>query len=279
MLKSNDFMVSTSAKVFLNDWGALRDIISKHTMLVKDAANPDVTPQNPATSLFSDRQMDDALNGPYQSFIKQKMAAYATLSKVRFKLTVQQDENLKEFTHSEEDQNELNAFLGQTSLSNLDKMQNELDELTRTHHQAWQAQLTDWRNSLVSSLNQANLPLTDREVEELNHQEPASELFARFVDLKIETPKKLDHADDYSKYYTLKTMLAISSSLARQHKPSTEKDIEPILKKLKSNFEAIHQSEKTLIKTQQGETDAVVQPIAQINTLLKPKKGKEKKEK
>lgn len=261
-------IVTTSAKVFLNDWVALRDIINEHVTLIKEAANADAALANPATALFSDQQMDDALNGPYQAFIKQKLSAYAKIARVRLKLTVDQDENLRAEKHPEQDNPALDALIENISTNDLDNMQSELDELTKAHHAMWQSQLSEWKNHLAHDIQQKNVLLSDLEMKELEDQEPASELLNRLIDLKIELPKKINRANNYKHYYTLKTKLAVFNALSRQHKPHTNADIEAITKTLKPSFNDIENAETALVNAQRLETEAIIAPLIKVNELL-----------
>lgn len=256
--ESNDF-ISTDAKVLINDWQALHNIIEAHTQLT--TAKRKDTASNLLTTLFSERQLTDALTGPYQRFIKQKLSAYATIARLRLELTIKQDDSLK----IKEDEQQINPVLGslveQYSTNDINKMQSALDQLTNEHDEQWQAQLDQWHQQLLTSLTANNMPLTAIEIQEFQGKEPLSELIACYTDLNLDVPK-LNFSDfKFEQYLKLKLELAIRSSLNRRHEAHTTADINRLLKKFKSEFEHIRQQEKTLLDQQHAETQKIIQPI------------------
>src|SRR3990167_9199284 len=236
--------LSTNAKVFLNDWRTIRDIIKEHTKLTTEKNQQPTTPS--LTALFSDRQLTDALSGPYQAFFKEKLSAYATIAKLRLTLNMTEENKKHPLTKDLASQNVSTTY----SLNDIDKMQNELDTLTKEHHKQWQALLAQWDQLLIAGLTANQVPLTDREQKELQDKEPLSELLNRFTDLNLELPS-LDFTHfNYPQYLKLKMELVIVSSLSRRHETHTASDIDKVFKKLKSEFDRIAQEEKKVLKKQ-----------------------------
>lgn len=254
---------STEAKVLINSWQSIRNIIKEHTTLVK---KQDATNDGSESPLLSDQQLNDAFNGPYQHFIKQKLSAYAKLGFLRLQLTIHQDDSLRS-PHHNETKVIPTATLEKHSINDIDKMQSELDELTNNQHQQWQEQIKAWQQQLIMSLTAIDVPLNDLEIKELQDKEPLSELFDRFTVLNLE-PIKLAKTDfDYEKYLRLKVNLAVYSSLSRRHQSHTENEIEEIIKKLKNDFDQINQQEKKLLEEQNAATLKIIDSIAAITNF------------
>ena len=215
---------------------------------------------------MSNRQLNDAFNGPYQHFIKEKLSAYALIAKLRLQVTVNQDESLKIKATDLDDTNKIpSQLVDKYSLADLEKMQSNLNELTKEHHRQWQDQLSQWNQEIISSLTAHDAPLTEIEIKELQDKEPPSELQNRLTELNLDT-SDLNKADlNYGKFLKLKINLAIQSSLSRRHKPHTQTEINQIIKKMKPVFNSINQQEKKLIKKQKEETSNIVGPISSIN--------------
>lgn len=237
--------ISTDAKILLNDWQALHEVIEKNT-----------TPAN--DGLLSQHQVNDILQGPLQNFFKLKMAAYATIAKVRFMLIVTQDETFKSNKNTYPTE-----ALKKISVADLDKMQKALDDQTHAHYQQWQDTINQWQQQIIMSLSaQDSNQLSDIEIKEFQDQEPYSELFARFVDLHIDIaqPATLD----FEEYFRLKTHLTLHSSLSRRHQTHEAHEIHKHLKKLKKDFSAIKKDDEALLATQQQETNRIIESIIKI---------------
>src|SRR3990172_7734791 len=108
--------MSTDAKVLINDWQALRETLEKNTTFVKGKSPSDTTIS--AGGLLSDRQLNDALQGPWQNFFKLKISAYATITKIRFMQIVSQDDVFKESKNTYP-----KDILQKIAITDLDKMQ------------------------------------------------------------------------------------------------------------------------------------------------------------
>ncbi|OGO93325.1 MAG: hypothetical protein A3F41_01310 [Coxiella sp. RIFCSPHIGHO2_12_FULL_44_14] len=243
--------LSTNAKILINEWVTLRGILLKHTTTTKESANLSATS---VPTLLSDRQLDDALSGPYQGFIKQKLSAYASLGLRRLRLTLQQDEILQ----SEAENKETPVSEEKYTLADLDKMLSALNQLTVAHHEQWQTLLHEWDQSMITSLTQHDIPLSDIELKEWQEKAPLSELQDRFTALNLESPHPRKPEMNYADYYRLKAMLSIVSSLSRRHQAHTLTEINHVIKKLKSDFNHIQQQEKNLLETQLQETEKII---------------------
>lgn len=258
--KETDSFISTDAKVLINDWQVLHNLIETHTQLT--TSKIDETKAITLTTLLSERQLTDALTGPYQQFFKQKLSAYSAIAKLRLELSMRQDDSLKvELNDDQETNSAFNSLVEKYSVSDINKMQSELDQLTHEHDGQWNTQLNQWNQQLLASLTASQIPLNDIEIQEFQDNEPLSELIGRFTDLNIDLPK-LDFPNfTFECYLKLKLELAIRSSLNRCHKAHESSDISHMLKKFKDDFAHINQQEKELANKQKAETQKIVQPI------------------
>lgn len=258
--KETDSFISTDAKVLINDWQTLRNLIVTHTQLTTQQAPP--SESSALTTLLSERQLTDALTGPYQQFFKQTLSAYAAITKLQLELNLQGDDTLKIKADDEQETNAaLKELIGKYSLSDVNKMQSDLDQLTNDHNEQWHAQLTQWHQPLLNSLTTHKIPLTDIEIKELQDNEPISELIGRFKDRNFDLPL-LNFSDfSFEHYLQLKLELAIRSSLNRRHEAHDSADITRILKKFRVDFTQIKQQEKALLDKQKTATKEIVKAI------------------
>ena len=175
-----------------------------------------------------------------------------------------EDETLKEkrATLSDEDKVPEN-ILKNTTLADLTKIQQALDQLTTEHEQAWETHRQQWTQQMLQRLNEQGLSLSEIEVKEFTDLEPISELLDRFVALNIDLPKTKKSDMNFSKYLTLKADITIQSALSRQHMPHDQSDIQKVLGKLKSDFTAIAKQETQILADQKTETDQAVANISE----------------
>lgn len=258
--KESDYFIGTYAKIILSDWPMLAELVSVHTQLIKHA--PEQEKEVQQFNLLSERQITDAIKGPYQAFFKQKMIAYAAISRLQLELTVEKEEVFKEKRTPPETKELPKKLVEKFSFSDLDNIRSELDQLTSEHDQQWKEYIQQWQGKILSRINEIGITLTEIEIKEFKDQEPISELYDRFVNLHIELPKTKKNAMNFQKYFTYKIYLIIHSALSRQHRPHQQEDIKKILKLLKSDLDAIRKEEKQILADQKQATDKLIEPIA-----------------
>lgn len=260
--KNDEKIIGTHARITLSDWHVLAKLIAKHGALIKDRPQQEGAETESTPSVLSQREIDDAFNGPLQHFFKQASTTYAAIARVRIHLNMREDEAFKDKRADipEEDKVPEN-ILEQASISDLNKIQNELDDLMLAQSEHWEQCLEAWNNHLLQRLSDIGLSLSDIEIKEFYDPEPISELSDRFVSLNIPLPKMRKSEMNFSTYLTLKSDIAIQSALSRQHLPHQQSDIQKLLKQLKTDFNDIRQQEQEILM---GQKAASTQVIANI---------------
>jgi len=260
--KKEEHFIGTHAKVILSDWQVLATIVTKHSTLIKESTQEEESESEPGPQVLSQREIDDAFNGPMQAFFKQKITAHSAIARLRLHLTMNDDETFKEKRAKLPDEDKIpESILSSTSLSDLNKIGKELDQLTTEHHEQWEQCRDAWNKHILQRLSETGLSLSEIEIKEFQDPEPISELSDRFVSLNIALPKTHKADMDFSKYLTLKTDIAVQSALSRQHLPHEQSDIQRILKQLKSDFNAIRKQEQQILSEQKAATNQAVANI------------------
>ncbi len=260
--KQTDLM-GTDARLVISDWHVLAKIIAGHATLIKDLVQGEDEEETSRPNVLSQREIEDAFNGPLQKFFKQKATAYAATARVRLEITMREDENLKGRRAKLNDKDKVpESIVKKTSISDLNKIQTALDQLTSEHNEKWEESRTAWNEHILQRLSECDLSLSEIEVKEFKDPEPISELNDRFVSLNIDLPK-INKADmDFSQYLTLKADVTIQSALSRQHLPNAQSDIQRVLKQLKSDFSNIRKQEQQILEEQKTATNEVVANIS-----------------
>jgi len=258
--KETTSFISTDAKVLIKNWQVLYKLIEAHTQTIEQHNN---TESGSFSNLLSERQLRDALSGPYQRFFKQKLTAYATIGKFLLEMNMQQDDSLKAHAREHEKVNpKLAQLLEKYSISDINSMRSDIDKLTEDHNEQWETQLSEWNQQLLATMTSNKIPLTDIEIDAFKEKEPLSALIRRYTDLNIDLPK-LDYTDfNFEQYLKLKLELAIRSSLHRRHEAHESTNINRLIKRFKNKFAKIKQQENELLKKQQVETREIVQTIS-----------------
>ena len=261
--KSEDIFVSTHAQVIVSDWKVFADIVAKHGKLIKEQSYDTNEQETSLPHVISRREIEDALNGPMQSFFKQKLVAYTKLSLIRMNLNMVENDTFKNQRADLPDADKVpENILKNTSLSDVLKIQKELDQLTKAHADIWDQHRKQWNQQILQRLSEQNLSLSEIEIKEFTDPEPISELLDRFVTLNIDLPRTRKSEMSFSKYLTLKADIAIQSALSRQHLPHAQSDIQKILNKLKPDFSTIAKQESQLIASQKTSTNEAVANIS-----------------
>lgn len=266
---TEETFIGTHARLLISDWKVIAELISKHSSFIKshfDSENKSADEEIPNTALphvLSRREIEEAINGPLQAFFKEKLSAYMKISLLRMYITLREDDTLKDYRADLPDFNKIpQTILQNTSLSDLKKIQQNLDALTIEHAEAWENARKEWNQTILQRLNEQKISFSDIEIKEFLDPEPISELFDRFTDLNIALPKLRKSDMNSSQYLTLKSDIAIQSSLSRQHISHGQADIQKTLSKLKSDFNAIAKQEKQMIEEQKKTTQEVIANIS-----------------
>jgi len=258
MILLTDHELGTFEKVLLQDWTVIRDMIIAKTKFVKEQIHADTDDQSAIGNLLTDIQLNNALNGPFQTFFKHHLAAYAKIAHVTMALSIFKGEVLKR----KDFDGEVDYGIPETALthhdfSTLKQARQSLDTMTQDHMMLLTSQIEAWSEILLTTLQQNDLPLNDIEIQNFLANETITEINERLIDLKIELPKLKKTDLNFTQYYQLKLTITIHSALSRMHQPNTNKEIQNILQHCKKSLKHILQAENQLHSEQQTELDSI----------------------
>lgn len=257
MLSVAPHFIGTYTKSLLMDWATISHLIRNDTIWIKDQIHS----TNDITTL-SNQQINDAQNGPFQRFYQSHLQAYTAIAKIEIALnfikedTFKETENVVEITFDVPKQ-----LLDTMEFSTLQSLRDNLNALTKEHHEQWVTQTKNWTETLLAELKKNKILLSDSERQEFSTNQPISEINERFVEFKIPFPKLKESDANFQQYFILKSTLAIHSALSRAQQPHGEKEIDVAIKELKTPLKNIANMEEELAKTQQKETDELLVPI------------------
>lgn len=253
-------MITTYQKVLLSDWPIMAKIILKHSSLLREGGYKEELSKTSATNVLLDKQIRDAVTGPFSTFFLTKIHAFTLLARIRMALHISKEDlfndNISPLAKSKLESKYLEKF----STDDISKIQEAFNDLVLKHNQQWEGQLFFWQISITSALKNAGLSITELESDEFVSAEPLSELLDRYNNLNI-APIKFVQPLTFSDYFRLKAYLTILSALSRQQLPHTDKDIDHYMKALKKPLAEIHKSEKELHQQQEAETSQLIKPI------------------
>ena len=241
---------STYAKNLLADWALISELISKKTAWIKETIQQTDDEQK-NTRLLSERQLNDALNGPFQAFFKMHLNAYMQMTKLETALTIAKEEFFKDSEHPVDITFGIpESILTTTDLSSLKESREQLNQLTQKHHTELETTVQAWVQELLAAFEPNNVPLSKIEIEDFTANQPISELQDRFLNLKVTLPSLKKTDLDFQQYFRLKITLAIHSALHRMQLPNTDKDIEQALKTFQPILKTVGKAEEKLMAEQ-----------------------------
>lgn len=255
--QDDNSIITSTSKALINDWLALRDIIAKISCTQKEAQEKVNEKPTWLLEVLDDTRINDAFHGPFHPLIAELVAGYIVISKIRARLVITQDDNLKphvqnaDFDLPQDLTKDINAAA-------LDKKQRALDEAARHAWQQWQELIGSWQQNLLMQIGMNEVSLSDAEISEMQQIEPLSELMDRFTELKLELPKMKKPHYQFADYFHLKLVLCIHSALSRQHVVSVDEEIAKVLKKLKPELKKITQQEGELVQQQKTDIETLM---------------------
>lgn len=258
MISLTNHPIGTYAKLLIQNNPTLVTIINDKTRYVKEQIHGESNTE----IILTDQQINDALNGPFQSFFKCYLNALAKIAKVTLALNLSNDDLFKEKDFEEPVDHGIPAHLLATlDFSTINQVEKSFTENVREHFVSLEAIIDDWTQSVLSAMQQHQIPLSDREIQDFAINEPISELNNRFIDLKLELPKLKKGPFDFQEYFTLKSTLAIQSALGRSHQASTSAEINTHLQKLKSPLSSVFETEEKLVAQLKDDLETLLKPI------------------
>jgi hypothetical protein len=271
-------MFGTQARILMTEWKALAKLIIAHSAIVKekpianieDLENFDIenlenltfSTTNDLPDVLTQKQVQTALQGPFGALLKDKMAAYAKIARLRLEIHLAKEELFKNKRAVKPESEQISAKkLDKLSVEQLDLIQHNLDMLTEQHDQEWREFIHHWSEQLLNFLNESRTGLTEREIDEFYHEETSTALLPRFIELGLKLPQKEYPQMSCVDYLHLKAILMIQSALSRQHLPHDDSEIQLKLKNFKSDFSDMEKQEQQARADQQQLTDAILSPL------------------
>ena len=254
--------LSTYARLTLSNWGVLAKLIAHYSMPIQKALEE---PDSTTPFILSESQVNEALQGPFSSFLQERMSHFASLGKVRSKVITSQQEMFKRdiTPDSKPDENGLTPeIVSHISLPSLDHIFQQLEQLTHDHNQQWIDANNYWKNGLSQYFTQSNMSLSEIEAKEFMTDVSATELYNQFSELKLEAPKTKQGCRTFGAYLKLKSALAVYSSLSRRLQPHAETDIMQFLKPLSNYFTDVEKYERQMLDNQNSQVNQALQAVA-----------------
>lgn len=255
-MSNQTFFLTTYTKSYLTDWQLMKKLLHLYNDRIKDIKEfKETNKLKPLTQQL----LNDALSGPYQHFFRQKLNAYQKILYAKEQLTLHETDIL-ENTHIDTEDMLSTNLLDTISMSKVNELQKQLTQLTQQHNSEWQEKINEWQTILIDIIGN-NYGLSETEAYQFTINEPISELLERFEGLNLSIPKIKSSSMGFSNYLTLKTDLAIHSTLARQHQAHQQSDVNKNLKTFKDLFEKIKEEEQAIITRHKTDTEALMQPV------------------
>lgn len=273
-----DNFFGTQACILITEWEPLAKLIVTHSTPTKDKQVTnfedlesfdienleDITfsTGDELPHILAEKNIKLALQGPFGSMIKEKMAAYAKICRFRLELHLNKEELFKNKRAAQPEQGQISTKkLESLSFTQLDKIQNDLGALAQQNNQEWENFLEEWTSHLLDFFVNAQLVLTEREIKDLKNEDISSELLPRFIDVGMELPQKEYSEISCCDYLYLKSMLTLQSSLSRRHLSHKYTEIQKILEGFKSEFAQMKKEERQLLENQKKQTTAILSSL------------------
>ncbi len=268
----------TQARILMTEWKGLAKCIMEHSTPAKDRPvnqledlenfdienleNINFSTADETPNILAEKNIKVALQGPYGAMIQTKMAAYAKIARLRLEIHLSKEEIFKgKRATIPEEQQILLKKVEKLNFTELDEMQNQLDEAVDQHSAEWREFIDEWTNQLLEYLVKVQLAMTDREVNELQEEELCTDLLPRFHELSMKLPQKDYPKMTFSDYLYLKAMLITQSALSRQHLEHADTQIQKKLQGFQADLAKMQEQEQQLLQIQKEQTQLIISPL------------------
>lgn len=265
----------TQARILMTEWKAIAKCIIAHSVPAKekpivsidDLENFDIenleninfAAADELPNILDEKNIQIALQGPFGGMLRDKLAAYAKISRWRLEIHLSREELFKsKRTTSSEPNIFTEKKLEKCSSNQLDEIQVQLDSLTDEHEAVWIQFIHDWTQRLIHFLSESNLRMTEREINELRHEDIPSELLPRFIEVSLKLPKQDYSQMTFVDYLYLKGLLTLQSALSRQHLPHDDALLAKKLQPFEPELAQMRTEEQNLLTMQNQQTNPLI---------------------
>ncbi len=253
--------ITTYQRVLISDWPIMAKLIFKHSHPLKEGGYKEANFKNNATNVLSERQIQDALQGPYSAFFLSQLKAFSIIARLTMVVKINKEDALKDNYTSLHPEFKIDPKkIENFQSTEVTHIREAFDELTNNQCQQWEGKLFFWQMSVTGALKINGVNISEMELDEFNAPEPLSELLARYDNVNI-TPPKVTYPLNFTDYFHLKAYLTVLSALSRQHLPHGEKEIEKHMKALKKPLKDIEKEQAELLKEQEAAVHDLLQPL------------------
>jgi hypothetical protein len=261
--------INTYQRVLISDYPTIAKLLYKHSCFLKDGGYNEEEFNADPTNVLSEKQIQDAIQGPYSAFFLSKIQVFTIIARLRMAAHIEKEDSLKDNLTTLEKDFEIDPKkLEDFPSDEVTKLQEQFDELVTSQYQQWEGQLFFWQMSLTGAMRESGVAVTEMEADEFAAAEPITEILDHYKDLNLEPPK-VSYPLSFADYFRLKAYIAIHSALSRMMQPHTPKDIEKHMKALKKTLQEVEQKEKELAAAQNAETDEFLKPLAFVKLKVK----------
>ncbi len=274
---SSPSFFGTQARILISEWKALAKLIISHSIPAKEKPILNIEDLesfnienlediNFGTSdelphIMAEKNIQTALQGPFGAMIKDKMAAYARLTRVRLEIHLCKEELFKNKRAKPEAEQIPEKKLEKLNFSLLDNMQHQLDELSEQHNEQWREFIQHWTEILIDFFAESKLLLTEREIRELQDEDVATDILPRFIEVGLKLPQKDYKQMNCADYLYLKMLLTTQSALSRQHLAHDDAQIQQKLQGFKPQLAKMQKEEQKILEEQKNQSSTILSAI------------------
>ena len=260
--------ITTYARKVISDWPELAGIMLHYSTFVKDQMGGAGSALKSAERVLTAGQIDEVLNGPYQSFAQMLMSGYALITRLNHaKIAINNDAFKQPEGLIDENDSQLPVELVKRITSaEIKTMTESLDALLKEFDQAWEEFYQRVEGMLLDKFAQMKLKLTEQDMIEFKNRYPASELLDRFVDLSLPVSDFDVKSINFSGYFYCKSALCVYSTLSVAHLANQPYDISAVLRPLAKFFSKVAQDDKAMLAKQTKQINELLQPLDFIKT-------------
>lgn len=245
------FVIPTYARVLCNDWSSIKQFIVEHGAPMKDKVGQNAISN---TTIPSSEYMSNALSGPFAPFIELCLSCHAKVARVRLELNLTDNDLFKRETTEDKNPAKIpERILSQSSVAECDNLNKQLTDHIQNLVASWRDHCHHWMEQLSQQLSTEGLTPAEIELQSFFDDEPISDLYNRFIELKLEHPKRKSSQSVLYYYLNLKLILLVQSVLSRLQKPHNMTDIDPLIKTCRPLLDEIQNQAQQLLETQRIE--------------------------
>ena len=256
------FNIGTYTQIIIANYHKLHNVIRDRTTTVTDKINTNSEITNdPTVKVLTDKQLDDALNGPMAEFFKAYFNEYSLVAFLQQRIVQLNDEIFSPLPDTGSRYYECSrAQMKKITVTEIEMIEKKINSHLLEFDDKWSDLINQSFQGVIAGFESIGINLNEDDVNEITNPYTISELVDRLTQVNEEYEHNTE--EPFKNYFRHKCKLAAHNAISRQQEALDDKKMKNILKSLNPALQRIESEKEALMKEQLNSLQDITKPFS-----------------